>query len=303
MAGEITWLVSHCPFHLQSLGSRSRLFLALTAAVLLARTGRKIFRKRQEKLRRAAWNRVGKNVVVLHQFERGTNVPNLSPFALKVETFLRMHKIEYIVDEEECFSPDRHQCPWITINGEDISDSELIIRLLQQKFNIGSTLDRDRGLTMQEEAIGRALQCMLDHNTFAMVANQRYNIDRMQHALFWFSKKYRLILLLATWFFSKRIKAAYRTIGVGRNSEDENFSFLVEAMEAVDHILGDNRYLFGDAVSVFDATLFGHLTQLIFCCSPTIETYIRTHYDRLIAYQLRMRDEFWPDWQQCLSPP
>jgi len=36
-----------------------------------------------------------KKVIVVHQFPRGKNCPSPSPFPLKVETFLRMNKIEY----------------------------------------------------------------------------------------------------------------------------------------------------------------------------------------------------------------
>jgi hypothetical protein len=38
-----------------------------------------------------------KGVVVLHQFPRGYKVPSISPFALKLETYLRMADITYQV--------------------------------------------------------------------------------------------------------------------------------------------------------------------------------------------------------------
>ena len=38
-----------------------------------------------------------KGVLVLHQFSRGKYCPNLSPFALKLEAFLRLSRIPYIV--------------------------------------------------------------------------------------------------------------------------------------------------------------------------------------------------------------
>ena len=46
---------------------------------------------------REKWNNAGKDVVVLHQFWRGKFCPSLSPFVMKVETFLRMHNIKYEV--------------------------------------------------------------------------------------------------------------------------------------------------------------------------------------------------------------
>ena len=41
---------------------------------------------------------LGKDVVVLHMFDRFDQAPNPSPYPLKVETFLRMADIKYVTD-------------------------------------------------------------------------------------------------------------------------------------------------------------------------------------------------------------
>jgi hypothetical protein len=43
-------------------------------------------------------NNIGQDVVVLHQLDRGVFTPNISPFPLKLETYLRMANIPYQVD-------------------------------------------------------------------------------------------------------------------------------------------------------------------------------------------------------------
>ena len=38
-----------------------------------------------------------KDVVILHQFPRGRITPSISPFVMKLETYLRMADIKYVV--------------------------------------------------------------------------------------------------------------------------------------------------------------------------------------------------------------
>jgi Glutathione S-transferase N-terminal domain len=74
----------------------------------------------------------------LLQFPRGRTTISLSPFPIKVETFLRMNGIEYVNDYDYPYSPDKHKSPWITVNGEDVSDSQLVVEFLARKFGVES---------------------------------------------------------------------------------------------------------------------------------------------------------------------
>ena len=47
-----------------------------------------------------------------------------------------MNGIKYVNDFSYPYSPDKHKSPWITVNGEDVSDSQLIIEFLAKKFGI-----------------------------------------------------------------------------------------------------------------------------------------------------------------------
>jgi hypothetical protein len=52
------------------------------------------YKKRKRIERRKSYS---KDMVVLHQYPRGLRAPNLSPFAVKLETWLRMADIPYQV--------------------------------------------------------------------------------------------------------------------------------------------------------------------------------------------------------------
>ncbi len=60
-----------------------------------------VYRRRHNMNRKIVWSDLEykENVVYLHMFPRSITkqVPNLSPFGLKVEMWLRMHGIEYEV--------------------------------------------------------------------------------------------------------------------------------------------------------------------------------------------------------------
>ena len=89
---------------------------------------------------RAEWNSAGKDVVILHQFPRTRTCPNSSPFPLKLETFLRMADVEYKVEEKH-FMSAKGKSPWITMNGEDVADSEIAMEHITKVT--GKDLDKD----------------------------------------------------------------------------------------------------------------------------------------------------------------
>lgn len=65
------------------------------------------------------------------------------------------------VDEKSPFGPKR-KCPWITINGEDIADSEFVLQDLTQRFNV----QLDRHLEAREAAVLEAVKVLADEHLF-----------------------------------------------------------------------------------------------------------------------------------------
>ena len=270
-----------------------RLGKALLAAALLG-VGLKLYGKYKRHQRRQRWSQAGKDVVVLHQFERGTNMPNLSPFALKLETFLRMANIQYVVDTEEP-QGRRGKCPWITINGVELSDSELIIDYLTRHFKHPIP----EKLTPAEHAVGRAVQVMLDEHTIMAVAYKRYVLDNMSYIVNLIPKAYRLQVRLMKSHFVSVIKKAFYIQGMGRFSEEEMLFFLRRELRALQDVIGDKPFLLADAPSTYDAAAFAELTQVIYGCAPEVERYVRDSHGVLVQYHERMKAKYWPDWDQC----
>ena len=99
--------------------------------------------------------------VYLAQFPPSPHVRSISPFSLKLETWLRLTGISYQNIYTRKFSKPGHTIPYIEINGEQVADSSKVIETVKKHFLV----DPDAGLTATEMAIGHAVTSMVEHHT------------------------------------------------------------------------------------------------------------------------------------------
>merc|ERR1719491_2346399 len=96
--------------------------------------------------------------------------PNISPYCLKLETFLRVHKINYIVEEDNALNGPTKQAPWITFNGVNHGDSQGCIELLAEKFNV----DPNPGMSDEDKAVYESFRAVLEDRLIPMMALERF---------------------------------------------------------------------------------------------------------------------------------
>ncbi|KAA0197108.1 hypothetical protein HAZT_HAZT005279 [Hyalella azteca] len=180
---------------------------------------------------RAVWESQGPNVVVHHTILPGEVCPSLTPFAVKLESFFRLAKIDYKNDYEEPMGP-KNKVPWITINGEDISDSEIIIDRLQQMFNIHP----DASVPLEENAVATAMRIMMEEHFYWGLVSWRYDEDAM-NGLF---KVFKLPLLQRHLIksYRGRVQRMLYNQGTGRHSFEEVHSFMKKDLEALSVYIG-----------------------------------------------------------------
>ena len=79
----------------------------------------------------------GTNVVVLHQYKRAVLCPSFSSACLKIETFLRVHKLEHVIKDDYQWKGLTWNIPKIVINSDtEHHEPHDCIGLLAEKFNL-----------------------------------------------------------------------------------------------------------------------------------------------------------------------
>ncbi|CAI9724092.1 Hypothetical predicted protein [Octopus vulgaris] len=229
------------------------------------------------------------NMIILHLIPRIREAPNISPFAIKLETFLRMAKLPYQVEYTHKMSP-KHKSPWITYNGEAVSDSQFIIEYLNKKFDV----DCNSHLPDEQKCIARAMQKMVEENLFWALALSRFVYSYSDPSLRQLIPVPKIII----WRIKRILLSQTYSQGIGRHSRSEVEHIAMGDLKALSDFIGEKKFLMGDKPCETDCAIFGiiavtkQMPKSSFC-TKIIEDGI---FPNLTAYFERMKDMYWPDW-------
>ncbi len=250
---------------------------------------------------RERWNNIGKDVVVVHQFNKGLTCPSPSPFPIKLETFLRIAGIKY-ENDHEYWRSKKGKSPWITVNGTDVADSQLIIEYLKKNLK----KDINSHLSVEDAALSRAFQVTVDERFYWCVAIDRYVFDKGAHFhnVVYFGIPKFLFKALMKFEFVPGMKKMAHGHGIGRHSVDEIKKIALDDIRAFGNYLGTKSYLFGDAPTEADCSLFGMLCMVIYCVPEDnfMKVEVENH-PNLVQFTERMKEQYWPDWDECMDKP
>ncbi|KAM3931970.1 failed axon connections homolog [Leptodactylus fuscus] len=236
-----------------------------------------------------------KDAIILHQFSRPNNgVPSLSPFCLKMETYLRMADLPYQNYFDGKLSP-QGKMPWIEYNHTRVSGTEFIIDFLEEKLGV----NLNKNLNPHERAVSRAVTKMVEEHFYWTLAYCQW-VDNLHETQKMISIPGPLSDLLK-WILCHLTKGIVKREmygqGIGRFSEEEIYRLMEKDMRSLAGLLGDKKYLMGPKFSTLDATVFGHLAQAMWTLPGTRpERLIKGELINLAMYCERIRRKFWPEW-------
>jgi glutathione S-transferase len=197
----------------------------------------------------------------LHQFPPvwGRNV---SPFTLKLETWLRLAGIRYeVVEVRNPKHGPKGKLPFIEDGGRKVGDSGLIIEHLARTRGI----DLDAGLDRAARADQLAFRRLLEEHFYFILGWSRW-IDpdgwrSVRSGMFGFLPPGPRHIVAG--LVRRDMRRALISQGIGRHSRAEIYALGRADLEAVSILLGDGPFFFLDRPTTFDAVAYGFLANLL----------------------------------------
>jgi glutathione S-transferase len=200
-------------------------------------------------------------MLTLHKGPAAFGLSDVSPFCLKLESYLRMAGIPYTPKPAAFGKAPKGKIPFIEEDGSFLGDSQLIIEHLKRKH--GDTLDAK--LSAEDIAQGHLVRRVLEESTYFHVVHERWITDEgfrlykpVFEALF-----PPVVGKVVVPMIRRGVTKAVHTQGLGRHRPEEILEMGKADVSAVATVLGDKPYLLGEHPTSFDATLYAIIGSII----------------------------------------
>lgn len=229
----------------------------------------------------------------LFVFPRMFAIPNLSPFCCKLETWLRIAKVPYVVVETtDPRSAPRGKLPYIEDGGARIADSSLI----EEHLSRTRSINLDERLSPSQHATALLVQRTLEeHYAFVLAYTHLLSEEGLRHTRARFDPLPSLVRPFVARAVHRSVKRLLWSQGLLRCTRQEIVAAAVADWRAVLTFMSDGPFFFGEHATSVDAIVFGTLAPTIL---TPIETPIReflTSQPKALAYATRMREGFFPE--------
>lgn len=232
----------------------------------------------------------------LHQPPRPTAwgiLPNMSPFCVKLETYLRMANVPHEVKGGDPRKAPKGKIPYIVDGDLKMGDAGLIIEYVKSKH--GDPLDGH--LSAKDRAVALATRRMIEEHTYFAVLYLRWSSPNSFVYVANFFKPFLPPLIGGPIMgqIRKKMIASTRAQGMGRHTREEIVALAKTDVDAYSALLGENSFFLGDKPTSLDATMFGFLINAMWVpWDCELKTYVNAK-PNLAAYVERMKLKYWPE--------
>lgn len=188
---------------------------------------------------------------------------NVSPFALKLETWLRLAGVPFVLRTSlNLGKAPKGKLPFIVDDGVEIGDSTLIIEHLKASRGI----DPDAGLDALACARATALQRLVEDHLYFIMVHARW-LDpegaavlrpAVNELLPWPLRPFAWPLA------QRRVRALLQAQGLGRHDARAILDFARADLDGLSAMLDGRPFFAGDTLTTIDATVFGFLANILF---------------------------------------
>jgi len=187
--------------------------------------------------------------------------PSGSPFCTKALCLLNMSGLEWKPE----FSSDPRSAPMAKFpvlrdSAELIADSGIIQKHLEEKHGA----DFGSWLSQEQQAVGHALVRMAEEHLYFNIVNDRWSRPEVwRHTMpIYFGNMPAFLRLFVPASLRKKVITGLNWIGIGRFSDEMLDERVKQDLAAIDTVLGDKKYLFGDKACFADASIVAQLAAM-----------------------------------------
>jgi glutathione S-transferase len=189
-------------------------------------------------------------------------MPSSSPFCIKVETYLRMMRLDY--ENEYLTDPrlgPRGKLPYIEYHGEKVTDSRFIVDFLEKD----SASPLNAHLTEDQCGMRLAMQRLLEEHLIWVIVYSRWvpekNWKIIKNAFF--NKLPGPVRTMISKRIRKKMLLSLRLQGIGLHTQEEIYELGKQDIQALSHLLADKPFILGDKPTTLDASAYGFIVSII----------------------------------------
>jgi len=237
-------------------------------------------------------------MITLYRFKSAWGLPDLSPFCVKVENYLRMTGVPFECALGDARKAPKQKLPYIDDGGTLIDDSRDIIDHFEAKLEN----PLDRGLSEADRALTVAFRALLESEAYFYAVYVRWQLDAGWKVCRPVLREYgidagipRFLLPLVLPMIRKGMLRSLWGQGAGRYTRAQIEARLSANIAAVSSQLGQNRYFLGDQPRTIDATVLAFIWSLL---DAPFESPVRDHarqLGNLVAYCTRLRETYYAE--------